>query len=44
MLGTGLVVFAVLGVITTSFESKLDGIAEGRTKVAEHEHTLILGW
>ena len=45
MLGTGLVVFAVLvGVITTAFESKLDGIAEGRTKVAEHEHTLILGW
>ena len=45
MLGTGLVVFAVLvGVITTAFESKLEGIAEGRTKVAEENHTLILGW
>ena len=41
----GLVVFAVLvGIITTTFESMMSSIEEGQTKVAERNHTLILGW
>lgn len=41
----GLVIFAVLvGIITAGFEAILEGIEEGRSKVMETNHTLILGW
>jgi hypothetical protein len=41
----GLVVFAILvGIITAWFEALMSSIEEGKTKVAETHHTLILGW
>ena len=41
----GLVIFAVLvGIITAGFEAILTGIEEGKSKVMEKNHTLILGW
>eukprot|EP00928_Gymnodinium_smaydae_P000368 TRINITY_DN10142_c0_g1_i1.p1 TRINITY_DN10142_c0_g1~~TRINITY_DN10142_c0_g1_i1.p1 ORF type:complete len:805 (-),score=103.90 TRINITY_DN10142_c0_g1_i1:126-2540(-) len=45
MIFSGLVVFAVLvGFITESVTSFMSDLEEGRTKVAEEGHTLILGW
>ena len=45
MIVFGLVVFAILvGFITDSVTTFMDGLALGRTKVAESNHTLILGW
>ena len=41
----GLVIFAVVvGFITSAIDGFLVTIAEGHTKVAENQHTLILGW
>lgn len=45
LLMSGLVVFAILvGIITSGFESLMTSIEEGKSKVAERHHTLILGW
>ena len=45
LLMAGLVVFAILvGIITAWFEALMSSIEEGKTKVAETHHTLILGW
>lgn len=42
---TGLIVFGILiGMITDSFHSYVEGISEGKTKVPISNHTLILGW
>lgn len=41
----GLVIIAILlAIITDAFAHKMAHIAEGKTKVIEHGHTLILGW
>ena len=41
----GLVVFAILvGFITDAVSQFMNSLAAGRTKVAAHGHTLILGW
>jgi len=41
----GLIVFAILvGFITDGVSSYMKSLAEGRTKVIEDSHTLILGW
>jgi len=41
----GLVVFAiVVGFITNAIESGMEAVSSGKTKVAEADHTLILGW
>ena len=41
----GLVIFASLvGIITSNFESFIESIEEGSSKVMEHDHTLILGF
>ena len=45
LLAAGLIVFAILvGIITSMFEGLMTSIEEGKTKVAEKNHTLILGW
>ena len=45
MIFIGLVVFAILvGFITDTVTSFMKSLATGRTKVAETDHTLILGW
>ena len=45
MIFSGLVVFAVLvGFITDSVTSFMNELETGKTKVAQKEHTLILGW
>eukprot|EP00930_Biecheleria_cincta_P039055 TRINITY_DN26861_c0_g1_i1.p1 TRINITY_DN26861_c0_g1~~TRINITY_DN26861_c0_g1_i1.p1 ORF type:complete len:857 (-),score=140.97 TRINITY_DN26861_c0_g1_i1:89-2659(-) len=42
---TGLIVFAILiGMITDSFQSYVESMSEGKTKVPISNHTLILGW
>merc|ERR1719331_49003 len=44
-MAVGLLVFAVLvGIITDGFQSLLRGFNEGKSKVPETGHTLLLGW
>jgi voltage-gated potassium channel Kch len=38
------VVSALIGVIATAFEERLDELRKGRSLVLENGHTLILGW
>jgi hypothetical protein len=41
----GLAVFSILvGLVTETFNSMMVGINQGRSKVSEEGHTLILGW
>jgi voltage-gated potassium channel Kch len=41
----GIFVFSMLiGILTTSLESKLDSLRKGRSRVVESNHTVILGW
>jgi voltage-gated potassium channel Kch len=35
---------ALIGVISTGFEQRLEALRRGRSPVIEHGHTLILGW
>mmetsp|Transcript_16355 Transcript_16355/g.19346 ORF Transcript_16355/g.19346 Transcript_16355/m.19346 type:complete len:1124 (+) Transcript_16355:43-3414(+) len=42
---TGIIVIAVLiGIVTDTMSSAMSSLAEGRSKVIEENHTLILGW
>ena len=34
----------VVGFITNAIESGMEALSSGKTKVAEADHTLILGW
>ena len=34
----------LIGILTTSIESRLSALRRGRSKVLEHDHTIILGW
>lgn len=43
-LGGLLIVSALIGVIATGFDAKLQELRKGRSFVVEHGHTLILGW
>lgn len=43
-LGGIFVVSALIGVLTSGLESKLDELRKGRSFVVETNHTLILGW
>ncbi len=39
-----LIVSALIGVLTSGLESKIDELRKGRSRVLESGHTLILGW
>jgi ion channel POLLUX/CASTOR len=39
-----LLVGSLVGVITTSIQARLDQLRQGRSKVLERNHTIILGW
>ncbi|HEX8073655.1 MAG TPA: hypothetical protein VF545_01610 [Thermoleophilaceae bacterium] len=39
-----LIVSALIGILATGLDRKLDDLRKGRSVVLEHEHTLILGW
>src|SRR5919204_6773355 len=43
-LGGLFIVSALIGVIATGFDAKLQELRKGRSFVLEREHTLILGW
>lgn len=38
------IVSALIGILTTGLDSKLDDMRKGRSFVVEQEHTVILGW
>ncbi|MFC4592069.1 CASTOR/POLLUX-related putative ion channel [Sphaerisporangium corydalis] len=38
------IVSALVGVLTTGLEAKLDGLRKGRSRVVEEGHTVLLGW
>jgi voltage-gated potassium channel Kch len=41
----GIFVFsALIGVLNSGLESRLDGLRKGRSRVIERDHTVILGW
>jgi len=45
MIFVGMVIFAILvGFITDAITSTMSALSEGKTKVSERNHTLILGW
>ena len=35
---------SIIGIVTTSLDSKIDSIRRGKSKIIEQEHTVILGW
>ena len=43
-IGGILIVSALIGVLTSGVESKMDELRKGRSRVLESGHTLILGW
>jgi voltage-gated potassium channel Kch len=43
-LGGIFIVAALIGIINTGLEGKLDELRKGRSKVIEQDHTVILGW
>lgn len=43
-LGGIFIISALIGVLSTGIESKLDNLRKGRSLVIEKNHTLILGW
>jgi Trk K+ transport system NAD-binding subunit len=43
-LGGIFIVSTLIGILTTGIEAKLDELRKGRSFVAEHGHTVILGW
>ena len=43
-LGGIFVISALIGVITTGLDEKLESLRKGRSKVIEKNHTIILGW
>ena len=43
-LGGIFIVATLIGVISTGIEGKLDELRKGRSRVIEHDHTVILGW
>jgi len=43
-LGGVFIVSALIGILNTGLEAKLDGLRKGRSKVIEDDHTVVLGW
>lgn len=43
-IGGLIVVASLIGIISSAFDSKVDELRKGRSKVLETDHTLILGW
>jgi len=43
-LGSLLIVSILIGTLTTGIEGRLESLRRGRSKVLEHDHTVILGW
>jgi voltage-gated potassium channel Kch len=38
------VISTLIGVLTSGIEGKIESLRKGRSRVIEHEHTVILGW
>ncbi|MFG2000807.1 potassium transporter TrkA [Spirillospora sp. NPDC048911] len=38
------IVSALIGVLTTGLENKIDELRKGRSRIIEHDHTVVLGW
>ncbi|MBN2586111.1 MAG: hypothetical protein JXA64_06020 [Candidatus Fermentibacteraceae bacterium] len=43
-LGGIFIISALIGIVTTSLEAKLESLRKGRSKVVEEGHTVVLGW
>ncbi len=43
-IGGLIIVASLIGIISGAFDSKVDELRKGRSRVLEHEHTVILGW
>jgi ion channel POLLUX/CASTOR len=43
-IGGVIIVASLIGIISSAFDSKVDELRKGRSKVLETDHTLILGW
>lgn len=43
-IGGLIIVASLIGIISGAFDSKVDELRKGRSKVLEKDHTLILGW
>ncbi len=43
-LGGIFIISTLIGILTTSLESKLDSLRKGRSRVVENGHTVVLGW
>lgn len=42
--GGVIIVASLIGIISSAFDSKVEELRKGRSKVIEKDHTLILGW
>jgi voltage-gated potassium channel Kch len=43
-IGGLIIVASLIGIISGAFDNKVDELRKGRSRVLEHEHTVILGW
>lgn len=43
-IGGVIIVASLIGIISSAFDSKVDELRKGRSKVIEKDHTIILGW
>ncbi len=43
-IGGLIIVASLIGIISSAFDSKIEELRKGRSRVLETEHTLILGW
>ena len=43
-IGGLIIVASLIGIISGAFDSKVDELRKGRSRVLENEHTVILGW
>jgi ion channel POLLUX/CASTOR len=39
-----IIVASLIGIVSGAFDSKVEELRKGRSRVLEHDHTLILGW
>ncbi len=43
-IGGLIIVASLIGIISGAFDSKVEELRKGRSRVLEHDHTVILGW
>ncbi|HEY3406989.1 MAG TPA: hypothetical protein VGK53_02325 [Propionicimonas sp.] len=43
-IGGLIIVASLIGIVSGAFDSKIEELRKGRSRVLEHDHTLILGW